>query len=219
MIRVVFLLVPDFHLLDLAGPAQVFGHAAEIGPDYQLRYVAERDLVPSAQGAPVGAQVGWPDLAVDDLIVVPGWRTPRRGNGDPVGPDGLRWLREHHAAGGTVASVCAGAFALGAAGLLDGRRCTTHHELTDTLARRYPSARVVRDVLYVLDGRIVTSAGIARVSTSRCTWWPSGTDRAWPPGWPAPWWCTRGATGTSGRPAPCSGTEVISAMWCTGCRT
>ncbi len=63
--------------------------------------------------------------------------------------------------GGTVASVCAGADALGRAGLLDGRRCTTHHDIQDELARRYPRATVVRDVLYVIDGRVATSAGIA----------------------------------------------------------
>jgi transcriptional regulator GlxA family with amidase domain len=60
-----------------------------------------------------------------------------------------------------VASVCAGADALGRAGLLDGRRCTTHHDIQDELARRYPRASVVRDVLYVIDGRVATSAGIA----------------------------------------------------------
>ena len=57
--------------------------------------------------------------------------------------------------------VCAGAYALGQAGLLTGRRCTTHHALVDELARRYPAARVQHDVLYVVDGRVVTSAGIA----------------------------------------------------------
>ena len=60
-----------------------------------------------------------------------------------------------------MASVCSGADALGRAGLLDGRRCTTHHDLQDELARRYPRATVVRDVLYVVDDRVVTSAGIA----------------------------------------------------------
>jgi transcriptional regulator GlxA family with amidase domain len=57
--------------------------------------------------------------------------------------------------------VCAGAFALAEAGLLDGRRCTTHHELQDALARRHPRAGVVRDVIHVVDGRVATSAGIA----------------------------------------------------------
>ncbi|HCT78207.1 MAG TPA: AraC family transcriptional regulator, partial [Micromonosporaceae bacterium] len=64
-------------------------------------------------------------------------------------------------AGGTVASVCSGADSLGLAGLLDGRRCTTHHELQDELAQRYPKATVIRDVLYVVDDRVITSAGIA----------------------------------------------------------
>jgi transcriptional regulator GlxA family with amidase domain len=70
-------------------------------------------------------------------------------------------LAAHHAHGGTVASVCAGADALGRAGLLDGRRCTTHHDIQDELADRYPAATVIRDVLYVIDGRVATSAGIA----------------------------------------------------------
>ncbi|MFC6936941.1 GlxA family transcriptional regulator [Actinomadura yumaensis] len=78
-----------------------------------------------------------------------------------VAPATARRIAAHHAAGGLVASVCAGAFALGQAGLLDGRRCTTHHELQDDLARHHRSATVVRDVLYVTDDRVVTSAGIA----------------------------------------------------------
>jgi transcriptional regulator GlxA family with amidase domain len=60
-----------------------------------------------------------------------------------------------------VASVCAGAEALGQAGLLDGRRCTTHHAAQDDLARRHPRTVVMRDVLYTTDDRVVTSAGIA----------------------------------------------------------
>jgi len=60
-----------------------------------------------------------------------------------------------------VASVCSGADVLGQAGLLDGRRCTTHHDLQDELQLRYPRARVDKDVVYVVDDRVVTSAGIA----------------------------------------------------------
>ncbi|MFF5181453.1 GlxA family transcriptional regulator [Micromonospora sp. NPDC000316] len=161
MTRVVFLLVPQLHLLDLAGPAQVFSSAADLGHDYRLHYVAERVQVPTVQGVPLVAETRWPDLTPDDLVIVPGWRPAAHGPEGPVSPADLRRLADHHAAGGTVASVCAGAYALGRAGLLDGRRCTTHHEVQDDLARRYPAARVARDLLYVVDDRVVTSAGIA----------------------------------------------------------
>jgi transcriptional regulator GlxA family with amidase domain len=172
--RIVFLLVPGLHLLDLAGPAQVYSLAADLGLPYRLAYVADRpgdpqedgpqDMldVPTAQGLPVRAAAAWPALTAADTVLVPGWRW---GTGAPHAPpisaDAARRLAAHHAAGGTVASVCAGAFALAHAGLLDGRRCTTHHELQDALARRHPRAAVVRDVLYVTAGRVVTSAGIA----------------------------------------------------------
>jgi transcriptional regulator GlxA family with amidase domain len=158
---VVFLLVPQVHLLDLAGPAQVFSTAINQGHSYQLRYVGESDEVPTAQGLPLKTSTTWPSLTRDDLLVVPGWRSPAlRGTGY-LTRDSLVRLAQHHDAGGTVASICAGADALGRAGLLDGRRCTTHHELQDELAARYPKATVVRDVLYTVDGGVVTSAGIA----------------------------------------------------------
>ncbi|MER7207206.1 DJ-1/PfpI family protein [Streptosporangium sp. NPDC000239] len=163
MPRVVFLLIPRVHLLDVAGPAQVFSTADDLGHPYTLTYVAEDDEVATVQGLPLRAETGWPTLTPDDLVIVPGWRGPTR----PASQKTLRHLREHHASGGTVASVCAGADALGRAGLLDGRRCTTHHAVQDELARLHPRTTVVRDTLYVEDDRIVTSAGVA-----------SGTDMA-----------------------------------------
>ncbi|MDJ0344645.1 DJ-1/PfpI family protein [Streptomyces sp. H10-C2] len=161
MTRVVFLLVPQLHLLDLAGPAQVFSTAADHGYDYETRYVAEQEDIPTAQGVPLRADTRWPDLAPDDLVIVPGWRSSTLRQNGQIGAATLQRLRDHHAAGGVVASICAGADALGRAGLLDGRRCTTHHDVQDELARRYPRATVVRDVLYVIDDRVISSAGIA----------------------------------------------------------
>jgi transcriptional regulator GlxA family with amidase domain len=159
--RVAFLLVPQVHLLDLAGPAQVFYSARDLGYDYQLHFVAEQPDLLTAQGLPVRASVCWPDLGRGDLIFVPGWRAARLGHYGQLSASTLSRLRAHHAGGGTVASVCAGADALGQAGLLNGRRCTTHHQVQDELAQRYPGAAVVPDVLFVIDQRVVTSAGIA----------------------------------------------------------
>ncbi len=161
MTRIVFLLLPGVHLLDLAGPAQVFSIAANYGLGYELHYVAEQEEIRSAQGLPVKASVGMPSLDPQDLLCVPGWRAPTLKTSGPMTKATAHWIAAHHDNGGTVASICAGADALGRAGLLDGRRCTTHHELQDELAIRYPKAHVIRDVLFVVDGRIVTSAGIA----------------------------------------------------------
>ncbi|HEY7592450.1 MAG TPA: AraC family transcriptional regulator [Actinophytocola sp.] len=161
MTRVVFVLVPGVHLLDLAGPAQVFSSAAGLGHDYVLQYFGEQQEIATAQGLLVLAAQSWPAPAAGDLVIVPGWRSPSRAGTGRLTRSTLDRLVAHHAAGGMVASVCAGADALGRAGLLDGRQCTTHHDLQDELARRYPAAHVVRDVLYVVDGRVATSAGIA----------------------------------------------------------
>src|SRR5450830_418804 len=73
----------------------------------------------------------------------------------------LETLRAAHARGAWVMSICSGAFALARAGLLDGRRCTTHWHYSRELATRYPAAIVDENVLYVQDGRIITSAGTA----------------------------------------------------------
>lgn len=161
MTRVAFVLLPRLHLLDLAGPAQVFSTAADLGHGYTLHYVADTDSVAAAQGMRVTADATWPELVAGDLVVVPGGRSPFLADAPPVSTALLDWLRTHHAGGGTVASVCSGADVLGRAGLLDGRRCTTHHALQDALAHRHPRACVVRDVLFVEDRRVVTSAGIA----------------------------------------------------------
>ncbi|MFE0470324.1 helix-turn-helix domain-containing protein [Streptomyces sp. NPDC058947] len=96
-------------------------------------------------------------LAGADTVIVPGWADIDR---DP--PAGLvDAVRAAHEAGARVASLCTGAFVLAAAGLLDGRRATTHWAHTGELARRHPRVRVDPDVLYVDEGRVLTSAGKA----------------------------------------------------------
>lgn len=95
-------------------------------------------------------------LAEADLVAVPA--VPRdQGVPAPV----LDALAAAHARGARLLSVCSGAFALGEAGLLDGRDCTTHWRYTSDLQERFPRARVVPEVLYVDAGEVVTSAGTA----------------------------------------------------------
>lgn len=162
MVRTVVLVVPpQVHLLDLAGPAQVFSAATDAGAEHRLVHVGATPTVPSHQGLPLQVEVQWPVLDVDDLVVVAGHRVGDRRPAPGLTTGLLEEVVAHHDRGGRVASVCSGAFSLAAAGLLDGRRATTHHDLQDALEQAHPSVRVVRDVLFVVDGRLATSAGIA----------------------------------------------------------
>jgi transcriptional regulator GlxA family with amidase domain len=88
---------------------------------------------------------------------VPAWPTLDA----PIASSILDALRQAANRGATVLSVCTGAFALAAAGLLDGRTATTHWQFADLLARQYPLVTVDRNVLYVADGNVLTSAGAA----------------------------------------------------------
>lgn len=100
---------------------------------------------------------GFDGLARADTVIVPGWADV---DVDPPG-ELVDAVRAAHGAGARVASLCTGAFVLAAAGLLDGRRATTHWAHTDELARRHPEVTVDPDVLYVDNGGVLTSAGKA----------------------------------------------------------
>lgn len=90
-------------------------------------------------------------------IVIPGWRDP-----DELPPRALLdALRRAHARGARLMSICSGVFVLAAAGLLDGKRATTHWHYVDKLRARYPQIEVEPDVLYVDEGTVLTSAGSA----------------------------------------------------------
>ena len=104
-----------------------------------------------------------PDSAMDevvgsiDTLLVAGGAGTRRAASDPRV---IRWVRDAAARSRRVTSVCSGAFVLAEAGLLDGRRATTHWEWCDTLAQRYPAIDVERDAIFVRDGNTYTSAGV-----------------------------------------------------------
>ena len=110
------------------------------------------------QAFTVGTAHGIDRLADADLIVVPAGQGYLERD---FPEDLLDALRAAVDRGAWVLSVCSGAFMLGAAGLLDGRRCTTHWRYSERLAERYPRARVEPDVLYTEDDSVITSAGTA----------------------------------------------------------
>ena len=160
--RALFLVLPQVNLLDLAGPAQVFHAAAQLGMPYRLIFCAHRPEVCSAQGLVFAHLHPLKPVQPGDLVIVPGLQfgseETRRELWEPAISG---WLRQAYDAGSPIASVCTGAFALGEAGLLDGRRCTTHWLSVANLRERYPRALVLDTALFVHDNRVTTSAGIA----------------------------------------------------------
>ncbi|MCV2394121.1 helix-turn-helix domain-containing protein [Actinotalea sp. M2MS4P-6] len=160
MLRSVAVLVlPNVAPFELGVACEVFGidRSDTDGPSFDFRLVTPRPgPVPTKLGFDVVVRDGLAAAAGVDLVLVPAY-----GPDTPLDPEVVELLRSTHARGAWLLSVCSGAFALARAGLLDGRRCTTHWMYSDTLARDYPRAEVDPGVLYVEDDRVVTSAGTA----------------------------------------------------------
>ena len=139
---------------------EVFGidRTEEGVPPIEFRVCGERPGVPipTTVGAGLVAEQGLDGLDDADLVAVSA--ATIRDDYPPVVLDALRQAAER---GATLLSVCSGAFILGAAGLLDGRRCTTHWRYSEQFRTRFPSARLDPDVLFVDDGNVITSAGTA----------------------------------------------------------
>jgi AraC family transcriptional activator FtrA len=145
---------------DFSIPCEVFGldRSDIVDPWYEFLLVAAgRRRVRTSTGFFLDAPHGLEALSRADTIIVPGWSDP-----DHEPSAALRKeLVDAYERGARVASLCTGAFVLGAAGLLDGRRATTHWMYAERLQWRYPRALVDPDVLYVAEDRVMTSAGSA----------------------------------------------------------
>ena len=159
--RVWFLVPPRTGLLNLAGPWEVLGHTNDIlgRTAYQLELFGPSTELRTRHGLLVGGVRPLPrgTSRLPDTVVVAG--APR--NALPGEQTVLAaWLRRFHRRIPRVVSICTGAFLLGAAGVLDCRRATTHWLLLDELRARVPAAEVVDEGVYVRDGNVWTSAGI-----------------------------------------------------------
>lgn len=159
--RILFALFDGAEILDFAGPLQALHEANSLSADTASRYcIVHCGLdarIRTAQGLEISHLCPLPKADANDLIFVPGYDVAKT-----VLPRAfLQWLRGANAAGAQICSVCTGAFALGEAGLLDSRVCTTHWKRVAELQQRFPRARVVPDRLFIEDRAITTSAGIA----------------------------------------------------------
>jgi AraC family transcriptional activator FtrA len=144
---------------ELGVVCEVFGHdRTDDGfPGYEFDLCTPGGLpVRTTSGFTITPNSDLAPLDRADLIAI-----PAHGDGTPVPPDLIEALRRAVDRGAYVMSLCSGAFVLGEAGLLDGRRCTTHWRYAAALSERFPAAEVHPNALYVEDGTVLTSAGTA----------------------------------------------------------
>lgn len=145
-------------LLDAAGPAEVFAEANRFGAHYRLR-------IASPDGAEVSTSIGTPFAVTDRLDDIDSADTVLVAGGDtligrPVDPALVDAVRAVPPRTRRLASICTGAFILATAGLLDGRRATTHWRHVTLLAHAFPQITVEPDAIFVRDGQVYTSAGV-----------------------------------------------------------
>ncbi len=138
---------------------EVFGidRSADGVPNFDFKVCGPEAGTPlrTSVGATITPDHGLDDLMGADLVAIPAI------GGDEYLPAALEAVKAAADSGSIILTVCSGAFVAGAAGLLDGRPCTTHWMHADDLAARYPTAKVDRNVLFVDDGNLITSAGTA----------------------------------------------------------
>jgi transcriptional regulator GlxA family with amidase domain len=155
--RVVALALDGVIFLDLAAPTHLFGHCG--APYYTFTLASVRPgAVRTSTGIEVVASAGIEALWDADTIVVPGMAADTDAAGFALAAEAVA---RAHGTGARVMSICTGAFVLAEAGVLDGRRATTHWDSTERLAQRYPRVSVDPSVLYVDEGSVLTSAGVA----------------------------------------------------------
>ena len=166
--NIAFVAFPDFEMLDVCGPYDVFGFAdrwlRKTGkvdrPVYQLNVIARQaGPLRTSSGLQIVADHAYPefDHPIDTLVVAGGEEGMERACADAAL---ISWIKEAAARARRVASVCSGAFLLAATGLLDGRRATTHWCFCKQLASAFPSVCVDADRIFIRDGHIYTSGGV-----------------------------------------------------------
>jgi transcriptional regulator GlxA family with amidase domain len=152
------LIFPGFQLLDAAGPISVFDIARRYARhEIPIRVIAAKPgPVPSTSGAEMMARKFGPPSAITTLIIAGGEGVEAASRNDRT----LNFVKAVAARGTRVASVCSGTYVLAEAGLLDGKRATTHWNRTRQVLAAYPKVKLEPDQIFVRDGNIWSSAGI-----------------------------------------------------------
>lgn len=163
-LKFVFLILPQIHLMDLAGPDQAILEAIDSGADFEIEYCALENNVISTAGLPIANLKHFSEVQFNkgDFLLIPG------SNANYLISDEFRkhtnlfhWITFNYHSGVKLVSICAGAFVLAECGLLNNIPCTTHFKRTRQLQELYPLAKVMDNILFTQQDGIYTSAGIA----------------------------------------------------------
>lgn len=167
LVRVLFVVPPQVHVLDITGPIHVFHEAQEYGAHLDLHYISLQDSlkISSSSGLAFSDLEDFRSFSLTekDLIFLPGMDYPTlidTGFLSSCQPF-FRWLRKQTDQGVQICSICTGAFLLGFAGLLPKRRVTTHWKYFDAFQERFPDAYLQKERLFVTDDNVHASGGVS----------------------------------------------------------
>lgn len=162
--KFLFLILPQVHILDLAGPDQAIHEAIDYQADYKIEYCSIDEKLESTSGLPFGKikHYSKAKLNANDFLIIPGSSYDYLTSKKFTSNKGLfNWINKQYQNGVNLCSICMGAFVLAESGLLNDLNCTTHFKKTKELQKVYPKLKVIENILFTDQNRIYTSAGIA----------------------------------------------------------
>jgi transcriptional regulator GlxA family with amidase domain len=163
-IKFVFLILPQVHILDLAGADQALHEAMDCKADFEIEYCSNDEPLVSTSGLPFGKLKHYSKVKIKagDFIIIPGSNFSYLTSKHFLKQRNLfDWLVRNYKNNVRLCSICVGAVVLAESGLLDGLTCTTHFEKTKALQELYPKVQVLENILFTEENGIYTSAGIA----------------------------------------------------------
>ncbi len=163
-IQFVFLILPELHILDLAGPDQAIHEAIEYNANFVIKYCGIGEKVITTSGLPFAALSYFEEieLSANDYLIIPGADYSYLTSSEFLSKRNLfEWISKQYQKGVSICSICMGAFVLAESGLLNEKNCTTHFKKTKALQQHYPKINVQENILFTDEDGIYTSAGIA----------------------------------------------------------
>ncbi|MBL0355900.1 MAG: DJ-1/PfpI family protein [Chitinophagaceae bacterium] len=161
--KIVFLILPHMHLLDLAGPDQVFHEAIDLGADLTIEYCSVEKSVSTSSHLSIARLKMFNKVKINkgDYVFVPGAEVNfLTAKSFPFEKELGKWVKDAYYKGAFICSICTGAFFLARIGILNQKKCTTHWKRTAELKERYPAINLAEDILFTEDEGVFTSAGV-----------------------------------------------------------